>query len=223
MALKRLKPNKQEKKNNSSENNTTKLDNFSLLWNTIELIDISKSKTNNEYYHYYMKQYKKDNFKFKINRFYGFNFPALFLGPIYYMYSGLYVGLFVVLLLTLMTTQVLFNIYPLIFKFVPMFLVGNIIGAFLANYFVLLKSVYNFNQSLKYTKDKQLLIQYTEKLNTKRKWLNIIFSIPYSIFLFYLLLFINHPSYFLSPIESVQQINKEISVISTVPQKQNNH
>ena len=219
MTFNRFKPNKTEKKNN----NETKLDYFSLLWNTIELIGISKSKDNNEYYHYYMKQYKADNFKFKINRFYGFNFPALFLGPIYYMYSGLYAGLFVVLVLNLMITELLFNISPLIFKFVPMFLIGNIIGAFLANYFVLLKSIYNFNQSLKYTQDKQLLIQYTENLNTKRKWFNIVISIPYSIFLFYLLLFINHPSYFLSPIESVDQINKEISVISSIPQKQNNH
>lgn len=219
MTQKRLKPNRQEKKN---KDNISALDDFSLLWNTIDLVDISKSKTNNEYYHYYMGQYKKDNFNFKLNRFYGFNFPALFLGPIYYMYSGLYVGLFIVLLLNLMITQLLFNISPLIFKFIPMFLIGNIIGAFLANYFVLLKSVYNFNQSLKYTKDKQLLIQYTENLNTKKKWLNIIISIPYSIFLFYLLLFINHPSYFLSPVESLQQINKEISVISTVPQKNSN-
>lgn len=219
MTFNRFKPNKTEKKNN----NETKLDYFSLLWNTIELIGISKSKDNNEYYHYYMKQYKADNFKFKINRFYGFNFPALFLGPIYYMYSGLYAGLFVVLVLNLMITELLFNISPLIFKFVPMFLIGNIIGAFLANYFVLLKSIYNFNQSLKYTQDKQLLIQYTENLNTKRKWFNIVISIPYSIFLFYLLLFINHPSYFLSPIESVDQINKEISVISSISQKQNNH
>lgn len=219
MTFNRFKPNKTEKKNN----NETKLDYFSLLWNTIELIGISKSKDNNEYYHYYMKQYKADNFKFKINRFYGFNFPALFLGPIYYMYSGLYAGLFVVLVLNLMITELLFNISPLIFKFVPMFLIGNIIGAFLANYFVLLKSIYNFNQSLKYTQDKQLLIQYTENLNTKRKWFNIVISIPYSIFLFYLLLFINHPSYFLSPIESVDQINKEISVISSISQTQNNH
>ena len=115
----------------------------------------------------YMLKYKQDKFSFKLNKFYGVNIPALILGPIFYMYSGLYLGLFFTLLLTMTVTQILFNIYPHIFHYFPMFMVGNIIGALLANYFVLLKSVSNFHLSLKYTQDKSKIIEYTEKLNFK--------------------------------------------------------
>ena len=97
-------------------------------------------------------------------------------------------------------------------------MVGNIIGALLANYFVLLKSVSNFHLSLKYTQDKSKIIEYTEKLNLKYKWINFLIFIPYSIFLFYLLMYIYNPSYLLNPIESFHLINKELISFSSVTQ-----
>lgn len=195
-----------------------KIDEYSLLWNNINHINISTSKSNNEFYQQYMLKYKQDKFIFKLNRFYGLNIPALILGPIFYMYSGLYLGLFLTLLLTMTVTQILFNIYPNIFHYFPMFMVGNIIGALLANYFILLKSVSNFHLSLKYTQDKSKLIEYTETLNLKYKWINFLIFIPYSIFLFYLLMYIYNPSYLLNPIESFHLINKELISFSSVTQ-----
>ena len=46
-----------------------------------------------------MSKYKKNRFMFKLEQFYGFNFLAFILGPVFYMYSGLFAGLFSTLLI----------------------------------------------------------------------------------------------------------------------------
>ena len=185
----------------------SKLDDYSLKYNLIDNIDISKNKNSNEYYHQYMSKYKKNRFMFKLEQFYGFNFLAFILGPVFYMYSGLFAGLFSTLLITMLVIQFLTYFSPFVFNFIPYFLMSNLICGFFANYFIILKAESNFEKSTKYTKSIPLLIEYTEKLNTKFKFLNIIMAIPYSIFLFYFFLYISNPVYFLHPIQSFFEIN----------------
>lgn len=173
-------------------------------------IKVSNTSSNNEYYLSFIEKYKIDNFQFKLHRFYGFNLAALILGPIYYMYSGLYLGLFFVMMLTVILSQAIYLFSPVFSYFFPMFLLGNFIGAFLANYFVILKSESNFKISLKYTSNIENIILYTEKLNTKGKFLNLFISIPYLFMLFYLIIYITHPEYFINPIDSLDIISTEI-------------
>lgn len=202
-----FKKNKLDKK---TINSNTPIDINALMHECFAKIKVSNTPSNNDYYLRFIEKYKSDNFQFKLHQFYGFNLAALILGPIYYMYSGFYLGLFFVMMITVILSQAIYWFSPVFAYFFPMFLLGNFIGAFLANYFVILKSESNFKTSLKYSSNIENIISYTEKLNTKGKFLNLFISIPYLFILFYLIIYVTHPSYFLNPIDSLSIISQEI-------------
>lgn len=188
-----------------------KLDSYSIQYHLIDSAELSNYESTNDYFFYYLRQYKNDGMNFRLNRFYGFNFSAFFLGPLYYMYNGLFAGLF----FTLMFMVIFFNsiniFIPQILPYLPLFMVGNTICGFFANYFVIMKHEANIKNSMKYSKDLNVLRKYVKKLNTKFKSINLLLSIPYIIIIFYVIFFITNPNYLSNPLESIQMINKDIT------------
>lgn len=202
---------KEKNKYKHKKNNNFTYDKYSMFYLLLDTSKISKYESSNDYYLQYIRQYKLDGLKFKLNRFYGFNFPAFFMGPLFYMYNGLFLGLFVNLILTLLVFNIISSIIPSLLTYLPVFVISNIICAFLANYFMIIKHKDNINKSIKYTDDLNLARNYIEKMNIKFKSLNLLLSIPYSVFIFYLMFFILNPINFINPSQAIDNINSDIA------------
>ena len=177
----------------------------------LDKLKVSSYESTNDYYKCYLSQYKKDGFRFKLNRFYGFNFSTLFLGPIFYMYNGLFLGLFWTFLLTVVFVNFTTIYTPFIYEYFNMIFVGNIVSAIFANYFMVLKFENNLKTSIKYSNNEQKILEYTYNRSDKFKFFNIIMMIPYCFFLFYLIGYLTNPNMMLHPIDSFNNINHEMA------------
>lgn len=99
-------------------------------------VDVSNQKSHQQYFQGYIQQYIDDGLCFKINRFYGFNFLAAILSPLYFIINGLYVGLLCYLLLcTLLFNLIIYFNIP----YIPIIAVNMLVAGLIANYFVILK------------------------------------------------------------------------------------
>lgn len=151
------------------------------------LLELTKSDTLSNHYRELLKIYQQNNYHFTTKTWahYAFNPFALIFGPIYFAFNRLYMGLFLNIMLMLIIAPLILAI-----PYTPaivVFIVGNVLCALTADFFIVHKAVSELD---KHIKNKKLLSEYdilrqSYLTHTKFRLFHMFFGIVFVTWILY--------------------------------------